>query len=125
MTPSKGESLMANRFYEVWHLKAEISSESEERGIVEYPTDYELVARVKARSLDEVYEKTNGMDGPWWEKEGVERLKRSRSTSIDDVVIGPALDIQILGPKGWIQALGPHPLLQAPLEVEPKIEPSR
>jgi hypothetical protein len=64
------------------------------------------------------------MDGPWWKKEGVECLKPSRSTSIDDVVIGPAFDIHILGPKGWIQALGPWPFLQV-MEEEQKIEPSR
>jgi hypothetical protein len=121
----KGEEPVANGLYDVWHLKADVSIESEKSGSqVRFPADYELVARIKARSLDEVYEKTNGIDGPWWRGEGVECVVHSRSTSIDDVVIGPSGDIQILGWNGWMMVREAQAHVQS-VEAKPTIEPSR
>ena len=51
-----------------------------------FPTSYELVAVVECESLGEVFEKTNHIDHPWHENEGVTCVKRSRSTSVGDVV---------------------------------------
>ena len=109
--------------YDVYHLKAEAWSESHASGsAVRFPDDYEYVARVKARSLEEVYEKTNSLDGPWSERGDVKCVKASRSTSIDDVVVGPAGEVFVLGWNGWALAR------EAPsqtADVKPVIEPLR
>ncbi len=116
---------MAKGLYDVWHLKPEVWVESEKSGSqVRFPADYELVARVKARSLDEVYEKTNSMDGPWWARKDVECVMPSRSTSIDDVVIGPSGDIHVLGWNGWMMVRQARAPVQG-VEAKPTIEPSR
>jgi hypothetical protein len=51
-----------------------------------FPDSYELVAVVECENLGEVFEKTNHIDHPWHENEGVTCVKRSRSTSVGDVV---------------------------------------
>jgi hypothetical protein len=125
VSPEKGERDVAKGLYDVWHLKADVAIESQESGSpVRFPADYEHVARVKALSLDQVYEKTNSMDGPWWLREGVQCVRPSRSTSIDDVVIGPAGDIHVLGWNGWMLVREAQTPVKN-VDAKPTIEPSR
>lgn len=51
-----------------------------------FPDDYEPVARVKTKKLDEAFELTNSINCPWWENDGVSAIKQTRSTSVGDVV---------------------------------------
>jgi hypothetical protein len=51
-----------------------------------FPEDYELVAKVDTNSVEKAYELTNHIDCEWWENEGVELVKQSRSTSVGDVI---------------------------------------
>jgi hypothetical protein len=109
--------------YHVWHLKAEVSIESQEsERPVHFPADYEHVARVRAKTLDEVYEKTNSLDGPWWARADVRCVKPSRSTSIDDVVVGPEGSVHVLGWKGWAMV---REAREQAAEQKPSIEPAR
>jgi len=51
--------------------------------------DFALVATVATQSLDEAFERTNSIDCPWQENEGVVVApggERARSTSIGDVM---------------------------------------
>lgn len=115
---------MAGRLYEVWHLKADAAVDTGlPDGAVEFPTHYELVARVRAQSPEEVLEKTTHRADVWWDRQGVECLKSSRSTAVDDVVVGSVGDMHVLAPKGWVQALEPNPFLES-LEAEPTMKPS-
>ena len=114
---------MATDLFDVYHLKAEAWVASQATGgPVHFPADYELVARVEARSLDEVYEKTSGLDGPWWERADVRCVKPSRSTSVDDVVVGPAGVLHVLGWSGWAHYRCPE---TQSIEATPSIEPLR
>jgi hypothetical protein len=83
---------MKPRTYEVWHIKPEVVEEiAAHRGhvTVQFPHDYERVARVTARDLEQVFEKTTSYDVPWSRKAGVECLKETRSTMVNDIVISP------------------------------------
>lgn len=51
-----------------------------------FPDGYELVAKVQATDLEKAFELTNHIDCEWWDNEGVELVKKSRSTSVGDVV---------------------------------------
>ena len=47
---------------------------------------FDLVALVEAEHGGHVYERTNNIEGSWFNNEGVSVIKESRSTSIGDVV---------------------------------------
>lgn len=66
----------------------------------DFPDSYELVAVVECENLGEVFEKTNHIDRPWFENDGVICVKESRSTSVGDVV---ELDGKryLCAPCGW------------------------
>jgi len=51
-----------------------------------FPQEFELVARVDTDNLDKAFELTNHIDCEWWDNEGVELVKESRSTSVGDVI---------------------------------------
>lgn len=68
---------------QVWHAKTPTFGLSEQN----FPADYEVVAEVPTDNLEVIYERTNTIDKPWWENEGVFAKKiPCRSTSIGDVV---------------------------------------
>jgi hypothetical protein len=95
---------MENDLYEVWHVKQERARElrdSELSVVVRFPHDYQLVARVQARCLDEVFDKTCDTGDPWWRNRGVECLKESRSTTVNDIVRTPHKEVYAVVPKGW------------------------
>lgn len=50
-------------------------------------TNYDMVAYVDASNLDVVFHHTNHIDHSWWENDGVELIKESRSTSVGDLII--------------------------------------
>lgn len=57
--------------------------------------DYCTVAMLPGElTLDQVYQRTNTIDGPWWENPGVTKLVPDgcRSTSVGDVIIRHELD---------------------------------
>jgi len=62
----------------VWHAK--------KMGVGEFPADYEMVAVVETDSPDVAFELTNTIECPWWENAGVQAQKKTRSTSMGDVV---------------------------------------
>jgi len=49
-------------------------------------TSLEKVAEVQTEDLDEAYQDTNHIDRPWHDNESVTLIKKSRSTSIGDVM---------------------------------------
>lgn len=50
-------------------------------------TNADLVAEVDGESFDLAFEATNHINCPWWENAPVKCIKKSRSTSIGDVMI--------------------------------------
>lgn len=95
---------MEEGIYEVWHVKRDVFEELalyKRPILVAFPRDYEFVARVKARDLEQVFEKTNSHDLPWWQKRGVECLKETRSTMVGDVVISPSREVYQVQSQGW------------------------
>jgi hypothetical protein len=70
--------------------------------MVRFPRDYELVARVKARFLEEVFAKTNDIGDPWWRNRGVDCLKETRSTMVGDVVVSPSQKVYHFVGRGWM-----------------------
>jgi hypothetical protein len=87
----------------VWHVKREMFRRWLEGGVeLRFPLDYECVAMVESDDLDEVFQLTNTIDRPWWENEGVEVRKQTRSTSVGDVVILPDnQSVCLCLPVGW------------------------
>lgn len=65
------------------------------------PTRFELVAYVRIDSVDEAYRLTNNIDCPWWENEGVKVVKKSRSTSVGDVIVSPQGEVYLCKILGW------------------------
>ncbi len=55
-------------------------------GHIGWPGEYHLVARVKAKSLEGAYARTQHIDHPWHENPEIETIRFSRSTSIGDVI---------------------------------------
>lgn len=103
---------MEKGIYEVWHVKVEILKRlrDAERAVavrLGFPSDYEFVARVKARSLEEVFRKTCDIGDPWWRNRGVECLKESRSTNLGDVVVSPSQKIYQVVSWGWMLVHNP------------------
>ncbi len=89
--------------------------------MVRFPRDYELVARVQARYLEEVFAKTSDIGDPWWRNQGVECLKESRATIVNDIVRTPNRDVYAVAPHGW-QLLHSPALEQAQAqEQKPKL----
>lgn len=66
----------------VWHAKKPTFGFSQ----LKFPDDYELVAELDTDSLEVAFEKTNTIAYPWWDNEGLIVHKRTRSTSVGDVV---------------------------------------
>ncbi len=95
---------MERGVYEVWQVKEEVLRELvtvRRPVLIAFPHDFERVARVKARDLEEAFEKTSSQDRPWWRKPGVECLKASRPTMVGDIVISPKEEIYQVLPEGW------------------------
>ncbi|MBL7163237.1 MAG: hypothetical protein ISS57_11570 [Anaerolineales bacterium] len=51
-----------------------------------WPIEYHLVARIKAKNIEEAYAKTQHIDNAWHDNPDVETIRFSRSTSIGDVI---------------------------------------
>ena len=73
--------------YEVYHAKEPNFGVGPE---LSFPAEYELVAVVEAENVEEAYYLTNSIDWGWWENEKVRMVKKSRSTSVGDVIINIA-----------------------------------
>jgi hypothetical protein len=52
-----------------------------------FPDNYELVARVHAEKIEDVFFFTNTVHKFWWTWDSVLPTKRTRSTSVGDVVV--------------------------------------
>ena len=67
--------------------------------------DYEKVAFVRApiepEGLENVFHDTNHIDHEWWENESVTLVKKSRSTSVEDVVISSDGKVFLCCSVGW------------------------
>lgn len=67
-----------------------------------FPDDYDLVARVRAANIDQVFQFTNHIDRPWYESRLVLAVsKKVRSTSVGDVIIDPNGIKWVCMPIGW------------------------
>jgi hypothetical protein len=51
-----------------------------------WPKGYELVAKVDTHDLDEAFGLTQHIEDEWWKNKKVELVKKSRSTSVGDVL---------------------------------------
>lgn len=66
-----------------------------------WPEEYTPVAIVGTESVETAFEKTNHIDEPWWNNEGVQRLgPETRSTSVGDVVVIGGTAMKVAG-AGW------------------------
>jgi hypothetical protein len=79
-----------------------------------FPDDYELVAKVDTISPDTAYELTNHIDIEWWDNNGVELVKKSRSTSMGDV-------IEIDGKAYLCEAIGWKALTEGATSIRPRM----
>jgi hypothetical protein len=66
-----------------------------------WPDDYDVAGEVDTDNLDEVYELTNTITGPWWENAGVKNAKPTRSTSVGDIVVTSKDVVFLVLPVGW------------------------
>ncbi len=57
------------------------------KGTPKFPEQYDLVAEIEGVTLDKAYELTNHINCPWWDNDGVVTVKKSRSTSVGDVIV--------------------------------------
>lgn len=73
------------KIVEVWLKKKMAFNENDP---FEFPKDFTLVAKVQTDDLDVAFEKTNTIEKPWWENEGVEAFAtRVRSASVGDMLV--------------------------------------
>ena len=49
--------------------------------------DYEKVAEVECDGIEQAYYFTNHIDFEWWEHKNVVLFKKSRSTSVEDIIL--------------------------------------
>lgn len=66
----------------------------------QFPVDFELVAEVDTDNVDEAFRLTNHIDQSWYENEGVKTIKKSRSTSVGDIVVVSGSAYRCM-PLGW------------------------
>ncbi len=70
---------------------------------LDWPASYQEVAHVEARSLEEVYFKTQHLETVWWHNRGVKALQMSRSTSVGDVIIDEQSDLWVVAVNGFVR----------------------
>jgi hypothetical protein len=56
-------------------------------GTPKWPEEYQLIAETETDNLEKAFELTNHISCAWWDNEGVTTVKKSRSTSIGDIII--------------------------------------
>lgn len=82
-----------------WELNSKLHFDIE--GYTPNKDDYELVALVTCDELGMTFQLTNHIDYDWWENEGVELIKESRSTSVGDVVEDEKGQVWVCASVGW------------------------
>jgi hypothetical protein len=65
--------------------------------------DFEKVAEVRTDAIGEVFRLTNHIDWAWWENPEVTLTKKSRSTSVGDLVITSDGLAYLCDWSGWAQ----------------------
>jgi hypothetical protein len=88
---------MKEGVYEVWHPKEEVQGTT----MVNFPRDYELVARVQARYIEEAFGRSNDPGPLWWRHRDVECLKETRTTTVNDVIVCPDQRVFLAFERGW------------------------
>ena len=73
--------------YRVWHRQPQDRLDPKP---TVFPTDYTQVATVETDDIGRVFQLTNHIDHNWWENPEVTWYTQSRSTSVGDVIEGPA-----------------------------------
>ncbi len=68
-------------------------------------SDYEKVAFVSTDTLEQVFHDTNHIDCEWWENLSVTLVKKSRSTSVEDLVITSDGKALLCMPSGWTEVI--------------------
>lgn len=82
----------------VWHAKNPTFGIGE--GTTRFPRDFELVAKVDAETLEEVFAITN--QDNWWDNDKVIAYKKTRTTSVGDVVVmNGGKDVYLCLFTGW------------------------
>lgn len=94
--------------YEVWHARDLFAAGAIGRVMgmppQEFPDDYEKVADVLARDLDQVFALTNHTDTSWQDNPGVStNVAEARSTSDGDVIVDPEGRPHRVEPTGFEQ----------------------
>lgn len=72
--------------------------------VLQFPRDYNLVAKVECDDIDEAYHLTNHISAPWWANRAVELIgaPNHRSTSVGDVIHDTETDTYYAcAPMGW------------------------
>jgi hypothetical protein len=67
--------------------------------------NFELVAEVEcpAENYGDVFRLTNSIDSPWWENQEVTCIKKARSFSVGDVIVGDDGVKRRCEGRGWTQ----------------------
>ena len=52
-----------------------------------WPEEYQLIAETETDNLEKAFELTNHISCAWWDNEGVTTVKKSRSTSVGDIIV--------------------------------------
>lgn len=56
-------------------------------GSPKWPEEYDLVAEVNAETIEKAFELTNHITCAWWDNPEVTMVKKSRSTSVGDIIV--------------------------------------
>jgi hypothetical protein len=70
-----------------------------------WPASYKEVAHVEAKSLEEVYFKTQHLDTVWWHNPCVKAIDMSRSTSVGDIIQDEKGDLWAVAMAGFAKVL--------------------
>jgi hypothetical protein len=57
------------------------------KGQPKWPEEYDLVASVETDSIEEAFRLTNHISCAWWDNQEVTTVKKSRSTSVGDIIV--------------------------------------
>jgi len=82
-----------------WALNANLHFSTDD--YVPNKDDYDLVAVVESEQIGDVFRLTNHIDYAWWENEGVELVKESRSTSVGDLAEDKNGKLYLCASVGW------------------------
>jgi len=68
---------------------------------IDFPNEFTKVAEVVCENLEEVFRVTNTINTPWWKNPEVKCHRKTRSTSVGDVVVDENNNHYLCDRAGW------------------------